>query len=260
MKTYFYVCYILLLASPLKVKSEVLPKAERFDIDGHTAIVYAATKPAIGKPWIWYAPSLKGGLSIYQREYYRDAFFKAGISIAGYDLGEVRGAPTSTAKFHEFYEEMVRRGYSAKPILLGQSRGGLMLLSWAVDHPGKVGAFVGIYPVLNLASWPLQRSEVATLADYRLTKEELVARLAEFNPINKLSGLLKHKVPAFIVHGDSDIAVPYKENSALLKERYEKGAGRIEVKLIEGEGHRVCPAFFECSELVNFVLSQFQPL
>jgi alpha-beta hydrolase superfamily lysophospholipase len=77
---------------------------------------------------------------------------QAGISIAGYDLGEVRGAPASTAKFTLFYEEMVKRGWSPKPILLGQSRGGLMMLAWGMRNAEKVRAFVGIYPVCNLAS------------------------------------------------------------------------------------------------------------
>ncbi|MCA8988130.1 MAG: prolyl oligopeptidase family serine peptidase [Planctomycetaceae bacterium] len=259
MKTCFTLCWIVLLAAPVIADRQTLPKVERFDVNGQIAVVYEATMPAKGKPWVWYAPTLKGGISLYGRTYYRDAFFAAGLSIAGYDLGEVRGSPESTAKFHKFYEVMVERGYSAKPILLGQSRGGMMLLSWAVDHPQNVGAFVGIYPVLNLSSWPLQRSEAATLADFKLTRDEFVSRLDELNPINRLSGMIEHKVPVFIVHGDSDLSVPYNENSALLKERYEKESGRIEVKLIPGEGHKATPAFFECSELVNFVLSVISP-
>jgi len=179
----------------------------------------------------------------------------AGISIAGFDLGEVRGAPASTAKFTLFYDAMVARGWSPKPILLGQSRGGLMMLAWAVRNAEKVRAFVGIYPVCNLASWPLKNSRAATLADFAMSEAELVARLAEFNPVDNLRGLLSNKVPMFVVHGDSDVVVPYGDNTGLLEKRYKAGGGSILVKLIPGEGHKETPSFFECHELVDFVIA-----
>lgn len=248
----------LLLALSLLTMSvtaqDNLPKtAEIFEVAGNKAFVYAAPTPAAGKPWLWYAPTLKG-VSLFGRKFYFEPLMKAGVSLAGYDLGEVRGSPTSTAKFTLFYEDMVKRGYSPKPILLGQSRGGMMTLAWAFRNPDKVKAWVGIYPVCNLASWPLQRSEAATLADFGMKKEELVAKLSEFNPIDNLKGLLANKVPMFVVHGDSDVVVPYDDNTKLLKERYEAGGGQISVKVIPGEGHKVGPSFFECQELIDFAL------
>ena len=250
------ICLLMLsLFSLVAAADDSLPKsAETFEVQGHKAFLYAAPKPAAGKPWVWYAPTLKG-VSLVQRTKYFESFLRAGVSIAGFDLGEVRGSPASTAKFTLFYDEMVRRDWSAKPILLGQSRGGLMMLAWAMRHPDKTQAFVGIYPVCNLGSWPMKNKPV-TLADYNLTETELRARLAEFNPLDNLQGLLKHKVPIFVVHGDSDAAVPYEENTRLLKDRYEAGGGPITVKLIAGEGHKVSPAFFECPELIEFVLKQ----
>lgn len=242
-----------LAAVPLFAQTPLPKVAETFDVDGRKAFVYAAPDPAPGRPWVWYAPTL-GGVSLVQRTLYYESFLRAGISIAGHDLGEVRGSPASSAKFTAFYDEMVRRGWSAKPILLGQSRGGLMMLAWATKNPDKLRALVGIYPVFNLTSWPLLRSKPATLADYGLTEAELRARLAEFNPIDRLDGLLKHRVPIFVVHGDTDVVVPYEDNTGLLKQRYEAGGGEISVKVIAGEGHQVTPAFFECQELVDFVL------
>ncbi len=141
------------------MESPSLPRAtEAFDIAGRQAFLYAAPVPAAGKPWIWYAPTLNG-ISLAGRKKYFETFLAEGISIAGYDLGEVRGSPSSTEKFSQFYDEMVRRGWSAKPILLGQSRGGMMTLAWAFRNPDKVKAWVGIYPVCNLASWPIKNSE-----------------------------------------------------------------------------------------------------
>src|SRR5262249_51112379 len=150
-------------------------------IDGHKAFVYPPAKAAEGKPWVWYAPTL-GGISLIQRTLYFDSFMKAGIGIAGFDLGEVRGSPASTAKFSLFYEEMVKRGWSAKPILLGQSRGGLMMLAWGARNPDKVRTFIGISPVCNLTSWPLKNSKAATLADFAMPEAELLDKLSQFNP------------------------------------------------------------------------------
>ena len=246
---------ILFQLASTAAAADALPNtAEKFEVDGHTAHLYAAPKPAAGKPWVWYAPTL-GGISLAGRRVYFEGFLNAGVSIAGFDLGEVRGSPGSTEQFTLFYHEMVKRGWSPKPILLGQSRGGLMMLSWAVRHPDKTRAFVGIYPVCNLASWPM-KNVPQVLADYQLTEAELRARLAEFNPIDHLKGLMEHKVPIYVVHGDVDTCVPYKDNTQIVKERYEAGGGPITVKVIAGEGHKVSPSFFEDRDLVAFVLQQ----
>jgi len=245
----------LLLFASATFAQEPLPKtSETFEVQGHKAFLYAAPKPAEGKPWVWYAPTLKG-VSLVQRRMYFEGFLNAGISLAGFDLGEVRGSPASTEKFTAFYEDMVQRGWSNRPILLGQSRGGLMMLAWAVRHPEQTRAFVGIYPVCNLAAWPMKNKAV-TLADYGLTEDEFRKKLPELNPLNQLQGLQMHKVPMFVVHGDSDKLVTYEENTGLLKERYSAGGGPITVKLIPGEGHMATASFFECPELLEFVLKQ----
>jgi predicted esterase len=243
-------------AAPEDPPKKVLPKVQVFEVEEHKAFLYAAAEPAEGKPWVWYAPVVKGDVIIVRHKAYFNEWMKAGIAVAGYDLGEVRGSPESTAKFTHFYEEMVKRGYSKQPILLGQSRGGIMTLAWAVRHPEKLRAWVGIYPVCNIASYPLKSSKKETLADFGMTEEQLLAKLGELNPIENLAGLAKAKVPMFAVHGDKDGPVPYDDNTKLLKEKYEAAGGTITVKLIPGGRHEVTPAFFECKELVEFVLKQ----
>lgn len=250
--SFLRLAFFFLLASSLSAQGAGVAR-ETFLVAGRPAVLYAAPQPAAGQPWVWFAPTLKGGLSLAGHRRYFDAFMEAGISLAGYDLGEVRGAPGSSAQFTRFYEAMVARGFSPKPILLGQSRGGLMTLAWAVRHPDKVKAWVGIYPVCNLASWPLKNSKAATLADFALSEAELTARLREFNPIDQLAGLAAQQVPMFAVHGDNDVVVPYEENTQLLKERYEAAGGAFTVKVVPDEGHKVGPAFFECEELLAFI-------
>ncbi len=244
----------LLFATTLAIADAPLSKVP-FDLDGHRAFIIPAPRPAPGNPWVWYAPTLGANLPGPGHHWYFVRFHQAGIGIAGIDLGEVRGSPASTEKFAAFHGEMVRRGYSPKPVLLGQSRGGLMLLGFATRHPEKLSAFAGIYPVCNLSSWPLKNSKALTLADYGLSEEELTTGLARHNPVDNLQGLLASRVPMFAVHGDSDIVVPLDDNSGLLKKRYEAAGGSIAVKIIPGEGHKVSPAFFECRELVEFVIA-----
>ena len=123
-----------------------------------------------GQPWVWYAPTLPRHPD-GSHTWYVDRLLAKGISLAGCDQGEVRGSPKSVEVFTKFYHEMVRRGYSKKPVLLGQSRGGLMMLSWAVRNPKRVGGFAGIYPVLNLRSWPMKRNLGPTLADFGMDQD-----------------------------------------------------------------------------------------
>jgi pimeloyl-ACP methyl ester carboxylesterase len=229
-----------------------------FTVGGHTAFLLEPPVPAPGKPWVWFAPVLDK-VPDRTHDWYFQRLIAAGISVAGLNQGEVRGAPGSTQNFTAFYEEMVRRGFSKGPVLLGQSRGGLMLLAWAMRHPEKIAAFAGIYPVCNLASWPLLNSKPAVLRDYGLPEAELLANLAQYNPVDNLQGLLANKVPLFIVHGDDDELVPYDTNGKLLKERYEAGGGSVTFKMIAGEGHKVSPAFFQCPELIDFVLARAKP-
>jgi predicted esterase len=234
-------------------------KAEVFEVEGNKAYLYDAPQPAKGKPWIWYAPVVRGDVIIVKHKAYYDAFMQEGIAVAGFDLGEVRGAPGSTAKFTKFYDAMVQRGYSSKPILLGQSRGGMMTLAWAFRNPDKVKAWAGIYPVCNLTSWPMKFSKQDTLADFAMSEEAFASKLSELNPIDNLSGLAQRKVPMFSVHGGKDGTVPYDDNTKLLKERYEAAGGAFGVNIIPGGGHEVTPAFFECRELIDFVLKHSQP-
>ena len=253
----FILLPILLALSSLSafaVTSLPLP-AEGFEVNGRTAFVMPSEQPAKGAPWVWYAPTLRAHPDS-SHAFYFESLLAQGVAIAGYDLGDVRGSARSSQQFTAFYDAMVEKGYSTKPILLGQSRGGLMMLCWAFRNPGKVGAFAGIYPVCNLTSWPLQQVKGSVLADYGLSEEELMQSLATLNPPENLAGLAENGVPMFMVHGDVDTVVPYEENSGRIKEAYEQVGGEIEVKVVPGKGHEVVPEFFHSRELLEFIFEQ----
>lgn len=236
------------LSAAPAVKHLPLP-GELFAVAGHPAFLIAA-QGATGssKPWVWYAPTLLQYPGPEERWMF-ERFTAAGVAIAGIDVGESYGSPAGRALFTALYAQMVTRGYSPRPVLLGRSRGGLMTLSWAADNPQRVAAFAGIYPVTNLSSYPgLAKAAGA----YGLTAEELQAQLPQHNPIDRLAALAAARVPLFAIHGDVDKIVPLEANSGLLKSRY---TGPMQLIVPPGQGHNMWRGFFECQELVDFVLT-----
>lgn len=235
---------------------EKLPfPGETFPVAEMPAFLIAPETHAPGNPWVWYAPTLQN-LPNQGHAFYIRQFLDNGIAVAGYHQGEVRGGAESSERFSAFYREMGRRGYSEKPILLGQSRGGLMMLCWAFRNPDKVGAFVGIYPVCNLTSWPLRNSKQATLDDYQMTEAEILAKLTELNPPENLQPLARAKVPFFLLYGDEDKVVPHTENSLLIEDTYKKLGGPVESKVVPGAGHTGGDFYFKEQALVDFVLKE----
>jgi pimeloyl-ACP methyl ester carboxylesterase len=242
-------------------QKKVLPlPGESFEVDGRPAFVILPSAEHIlanrPQPWVWYAPTLPNLPGAEERWMFK-RFLDSGIAIAGIDVGESYGSPAGRARFTSLYQELTgKRGFSRKPILLARSRGGLMLYNWAVEHPESVGGIVGIYPVCNIRSWPGLK---AACGAYGLTEAELEAQLAQNNPIDRLAPLAKAGVPIFHVHGDSDTVVPLEGNSAVVAKRYRALGGTMRMRIPPGQGHNMWKGFFQCEELVEFVLAKASP-
>ena len=233
-----------------------LPLAgEVFSVQGHTAFVILPAAPATNSliPWVWYAPTLPG-LPGAAEQWMFERFQTAGVAIAGIDVGESYGSPNGRALYSALYEELTRhRGFAPKAVLLGRSRGGLMTLSWAADHPEQVAGFAGIYPVCNVASYPGVTNAAAA---FQFTPDQLATQLAAHNPIDRLSTLAKAGVPLFAIHGDADKVVPLEANSGELQRRYAALGGKMQLIVPPGQGHNMWSGFFQCPELVDFVLAR----
>lgn len=230
----------------------------QFEIQGHQAFLIApenSRNQEKGKKWLWYAPTLLPYPGP-EEKWMIEKFLSSGISIAGIDVGESYGSPAGTKIFSAFYDDMTNRlGYSQKPSLLCRSRGGLMLYNWAADHPSQVSCIAGIYPVCNMESWPgLEKAAPA----YGISAESLKKELSKHNPVDRINELAREKVPIFHIHGDSDTVVPLESNSQLLASRYQKLGGPITLSVPEGQGHNMWTGFFQCRELVDFVIQNSQ--
>ena len=247
-------------ADTAKPQKELPLPGEVFEVDGRTAFVILPAAENLHTnrptPWVWYAPTLSG-LPEARERWMFERFLAAGIAVAGVDVGESYGNPQGRTHFTAFYRELVeRRGFSRKPILLPRSRGGLMLYNWAAEHPDSVGGIAGIYPVGDLRSWP---GLDQVCGAYGLTAAQLEEQLKQHNPIDRLAPLAKAGVPIFHIHGNSDDVVPLKDNSALLASRYRELGGSMRLRIPPGQGHNVWDGFFQCQELVEFVIAHASP-
>ncbi len=225
---------------------------EVFKVQGHTTFLILPSHSTNANPWVWYAPTLPG-LPGPEEKWMFEQFTNAGIAIAGIDVGESYGSPKGRALFTALYEELTqKRGLSKKPCLLARSRGGLMLYNWAVEHPESVAGIAGIYPVCDLRSYPGIK---AACGAYDMTEEQLASRLDAHNPVNRVEPLAKARVPIFHIHGDSDSTVPLEKNSAALAQQYAQYGGQMQLKVIKAQGHNMWPGWFQCQELVDFVIA-----
>ena len=220
----------------------------------HTFLMEPTDATAKDKPWIFYGPTLAPYPDKAESWMHRQ-FLASGVAVAGIDVGEAYGSPHAFPHFEALYQHMVANGYSRKPALLGRSRGGLWVSSWAIKHPDRVAGIGGIYPVYDYTTYPgVQRAATA----YGKSPEALLAGQAEWNPIKKAKHLASHRIPVFIIHGTDDKVVPFDANTGALRDAYEDaGAGElISVIEAEGQGHSFWPGFFTCQELVDFLIER----
>jgi len=240
---------------PAPRKHLILP-GEVFAVEGRTAFLLPPAAPAAetGKPWILYAPTLPCCPDEAER-WMHEQFTRAGVAVAGVDTGESYGAPGAVAATEALHAEMVRRGYSPRPALLGRSRGGLWAAAWVIAHPEWSAGLGGIYPVYDWRTYPgIERAAPA----YGLAPADLAAAAAELCPIERIDVAARAGVPVCIIHGDQDAVVPLGPNSARLRDRYVAlGRGDlVSLVVAAGQGHSFWEGFFHCRQLVDFLVAR----
>ena len=243
-------------AADKPVKELILPGESFLFADRPAFILWPeAAKRQQPQPWIFYAPTLRG-LPDKSEKWMQEQFLDAGIAVAGLDVGESYGSPAGRELFSAFYKELIEnRKFAAKPCLLPRSRGGLMLTSWACDHPDKIAGIAGIYPVFDFRSYPgIEKAAPA----YQLSSEKLGEQAKDLNPIERVSILAEAKIPVFLIHGDADELVPLAENSAAFAARYRAAGAEDCITLIisPGRGHTRWDGFFRCQELIDFAIAK----
>jgi len=237
-------------------KHLILP-GEVFDVAGRTAFIFRPTQPVAGtgpKPWILYSPTLPA-YPDQAEAWMHEQFVAAGVAVAGIDTGESYGSPDGVKAAESLHAEMVRRGYSPRPAVLGRSRGGLWAGAWAIAHPELTAGVGGIYPVYDWRTYP---GVAKAAAAYGLEPGRLEAEAAALCPIERIDVAARAGVPFCIIHGDQDEVVPLGPNSAELKKRYEAaGKGELVTLIVAaGQGHSFWEGFFRCQPLVDFLIAR----
>lgn len=209
-----------------------------FQFDGTTSYMVVPKKTAEGKPWVWRA-------RFFGHEPQTDqALLEHGFHVAYVNVGGLFGAPKAVERWNRFYKLLTEEyGFSKKPLLEGMSRGGLIVLNWAIANPDCVSAIYVDAPVCDIRSWPGGKGKgkgspgdwKACLAVYGLT--EATVDGAEIHPLDRLKPLADHKAPILSVCGDADDVVPLDENTRILEQRYRKLGGLIRVIVKPGIGH-----------------------
>jgi lysophospholipase L1-like esterase/pimeloyl-ACP methyl ester carboxylesterase len=226
-----------------------------FTVDGCDALVVSPNVIAAGRPWVWRA-------EFFDHRPEADlALLGRGYHLAYIKVGNTFGAPSAMKHWEAFYSLLTEKhGLSKKPALEGLSRGGLYVYNWATAHPQAVGCIYGDAPVCDFKSWPGGKGKGKgspedwrkLQADYGF-RSEAEALAYRKNPVDNLTPIAKAKIPVLHVCGDADDVVPMDENTGVLKTRYEKLGGKVELIVKRGVGHHP-HALDDPSPIVDFIL------
>jgi pimeloyl-ACP methyl ester carboxylesterase len=230
---------------------------ERLDFQaaGHPCLLVKPKHTAEGSPWIWrtefFGHEPQGDL----------ALLAAGWHVAYLQISDMYGAPPAIELMAQAHAQLTRDyGLAQRVVLEGFSRGGLYAVNFAAAHPGKTAGLYLDAPVLDIRSWPGGKGKgkgggacwPQALAIYGLTEE--TANTFTGNPLDHATALAKAGIPVIAVCGDADDIVPYEENTAIFKARYEAAGGKIQVILKPGVNHHP-HSLKDPKPIVDFILA-----
>lgn len=109
---------------------------------------------------------------------------------------------------------------------VGMSCGGLCSVNFASRYPERVNFLYLDAPVMNLYSCPMGFGKGDVLQNGWNELQDaygfdLPALLTyREHPMDRLSVLSEHRIPAALIYGDSDTTVPWEENGRVMEEHY----------------------------------------
>jgi pimeloyl-ACP methyl ester carboxylesterase len=242
--------------------------------NGVVTVFPPKTVPLPGKPWFWRGSfwgervSTVTELTVLADLKLLDQGFHVVCAGPGVLLGHTSGNKQMDAVYMAMTEQF---GFSKKPVLSGISRETLAVYRWASANPDKVGCIYIDNGVCDMKSWPGGKQVAGNsskasgdakqwqlfLQTYGL-KSDAEGLAYRGNPIDILEPLARAKVPLLHVCGDKDTAVPYDENTEILKSRYEAMGGPIEIILKKGVGHELC-GLEDPTPILDFIRRNTKP-
>lgn len=226
------------------------------------ATVLCPANPAEGRPWV-IAPSsydLRSAPVAYIAQTELE-LVKRGFYVVTLNLGNTYGSPDAIAKLDMLYPIMTKKhGMAKKPALMGLSREGLAIARWAAANKGKVSCLYMDKAVCDFKSWPGgklgigkgSKGDWENLIKLYHFKSEKDALAYHKNPVDLARKLVASKVAMIYVAGETDDAVPYSNNGALMEQQYKKLGGTFQLILKKGEGHHP-HGLRDQTPIVNFI-------
>ncbi len=214
-----------------------------FQVDGANVTVVEPEKPLPGRPWAWRCEFF-GAFPNADIE-----LVKRGWHLAYIDAHDLFGSPKAMTQWEKLYDVLVKdHGLSAKPALIGLSRGALYGMAWGARHPDKTLLVYLDNGVCDFKSWPGGKAKGFGNSPGSLEEWQKLLKAFDFkddreavaykgNPVDNLKSLAEAKVPILLVYGDSDRVVPHRENSELVYDRYKTLGGPVERIIKPGKDH-----------------------
>lgn len=210
-----------------------------FIVAGRNCLLVEPNNPAPGNPWIWRT-------EFFGHEPQADSvLLTKGYYVAYIDVQDMYGSPQSIKYMDAFYKYLKKhKKLNKKATLEGFSRGGLFALNWAAKYPKRTACIYLDAPVCDFKNWPGTKGKgPGSIEDWNKMKKSYgfssdeEALNYKYNPVDNLKPIAKYKIPILSVCGGKDIIVPVEENSGLVKERYEKLGGKMELIIKKDVGH-----------------------
>jgi hypothetical protein len=216
--------------------------SENFEIDGAKVSLKVPTTAAEGKPWLWIG-EFAGHLKTLE-----SGLVEKGWHVAYVSQQNKFGSPNAMAVWEKLYTELHgKRGLSAKPALLGISRGGLYVNAWVRLHPDRASILYLDNGVCDIRSWPggfqLTKKGGGSKGDWTKYKTEFgfaddtTALEKSIRPTDNLLPAIKADVLLISCHGTADKTVPYEDNAGKLVEFWEQNKGRVKLFPKENGDH-----------------------
>jgi len=210
------------------------------------------------KPWLWrniFYSSNTGQSIITDLKLIDEGYYSVNV------YGSVVGHPRGNEKVKAVYDYLTKEhGFAPTFSASAMSRGGFMVMRYANEYPDQIEGILMDNACSDGLSWPAGKPYAGDIEyapgktysgpgskgsfelyvkeyDELSTLEEATEYLKTQSPIDLIGPLAKSGVAILSICGNSDHAVPYEENDALLEAAYKKLGGKIEV-IVEDKGHR----------------------
>ena len=254
--THILVLITLFVSLTAFAKDSVFSEYEvkEFVFQGRDAKVVFPKKANANGYWIWRARFWGAEPQVDK------ALLEKGFHVVYVDVAHLFGNEQAVQLWNDFYAYCVSEyKLNKKVVLEGLSRGGLIIYNWAAQNTDKVFTIYADAPVCDIKSWPggLYSGEGSPkdwercLAAHGL--DSVSVKSFKGIPIHTGVKVAEAGIPVLHVYGAVDVVVPFEENTALLKEKFEAAGGTMKLIRKEGVGHHP-HSLKDPAPIVDFIL------